>query len=437
MRGKGKFGHHPGLVYDAAMTTTKLTTLLGAALLLTQCQSAVAIDETAQALVTRFWNASAAETAATAQQLEEAAPDAATLFSWLRAGPQWSAEVPTGELHLSRTDAEGTEFPYVVLVPQDYNPGRAYPVEFNLHGGISRPKPQAGESFWRNGYDQLREPERIVVVPAAWEDAFWWFDNQADNIPAILHQLKQTYHVDDNRVTMSGVSDGGTGAYFFAFLQPTEWAAFLPYIGNLAVLRNPAGRVSYPLSFDNLAGKPLYIVNGENDPLYPAARIQPFIDLMARANVDHVFKVIPNGGHNTRWLPEERPAIERFKTDHVRDPLPERIQWATDRTDRYNRNHWLRVDTLSTPGQPGRVVVERTGNVFQVTAFGVSSFTLLLNPDEVDFSQPVQVLVNGTSVLARRVEPSEQTLLEWAARERDRTMLFMAELPVHVPAPAR
>lgn len=429
---KGKFGRCGALVYDAAMTTIKLAITLSAAVLLTQCQSAGAIDAATQALVTRFWTATPEDSAA-GQSLLDAAPDAATLHEWLRSGPQWSPDVPTGELHLSRVDAEGTEFPYVVLVPDDYDPRRAYPVEFNLHGGISRPKPETGEAFWRNGYEQLREPGRIVVVPASWDEAFWWFDNQADNIPAILHQLKQTYHVDDNRVTMSGVSDGGTGSYFFAFLQPTEWAAFLPYIGNLAVLRNPAGRVSYPLSFDNLAGKPLYIVNGENDPLYPAARIQPFIDLMARANVDHIFRIIPGGGHNTRWLPEERPAIERFKAEHVRDPLPDRVQWATDRTDRYNRNHWLRIDALTAPGQPGRVVVQRRGNVFEVTSFGVRDFTLLLSPEEVDFDQPVQVLVNGTGVLARRVEPSEETLLTWAARDRDRAMLFAAELPIHVP----
>ena len=78
-------------------------------------------------------------------------------------------------------------------------------------------------------------------------------------------------------------------------------------------------------------------------------------------------------------------------------------------------------------------MVERRGNVFAVTSFGVRDFTLLLSPDEVDFGQPVQVLVNGTGVLARHVEPSEQTLLTWAARDRDRTMLFAAELPIHVP----
>ncbi len=78
-------------------------------------------------------------------------------------------------------------------------------------------------------------------------------------------------------------------------------------------------------------------------------------------------------------------------------------------------------------------MVERTGNTFTVTAFGVSDFTLLLSPEEVDFAQPVQVLVNGTGVLARKIEPSEQTLLQGAARDRDRSMLFAAELPIHVP----
>ena len=79
------------------------------------------------------------------------------------------------------------------------------------------------------------------------------------------------------------------------------------------------------------------------------------------------------------------------------------------------------------------MVVERTENVFTVTAFGVREFTLLLSPDEVDFQQPVQVLVNGISVQAGHVDPSERTLLEWAVRDRDLAMLFAAELAIQVP----
>ncbi len=415
------------------MKTTILSLLLVASLLLTQCQSAAGSDAE-QILVDRFWRASSEpEQQQSSTQLLEAGADVAALYDSLSAGPDYSSDVPTGQLELSRTAPDGTVFPYIVLVPEDYDSSRSYPVEFNLHGGVNRPPMAPGEPLWRQGYDGLRDPRRIVVVPAAWDEAFWWFDNQADNVPSILRSIKQTYNVDDNRVYLTGVSDGGTGSYFFAFMQPTEWAAFLPYIGNPGVLQNPAGQVSYPLSFDNLAGKALYIVNGEKDPLYPARAVQRYIDYMARANVEHVFKVIPNGGHNTAWLPQERPAIEEFKRAHVRDPLPDTVQWATNRTDRYNRNHWLLIDELDKEGEPGRVIVRKEGNQIRVNAYYVNSFTLLLNPEEFNLALPVTVIINDVVVHDSLVSESANTLLKWAARDRDRAMLFTAELILRVP----
>ena len=415
------------------MRITILPILLASSLLLTQCQSAVGSDAE-QILVDQFWRADGerVQQQSTAQLLKSA-PDVAALYERLKVGPGYSSDVPTGQLELSRTAPDGTVFPYVVLIPEDYDSSRAYPVEFNLHGGVNRPPMAPGEPLWRQGYDGLRDSGRIVVVPAAWDEAFWWFDNQADNVPTILRSIKQTYNVDDNRVYLTGVSDGGTGSYFFAFMQPTEWAAFLPYIGNPGVLQNPAGQASYPLSFDNLAGKALYIVNGENDPLYPARAVQRYIDYMERANVEHIFKVIPNGGHNTAWMPEERPEIEAFKRAHVRDPLPERVQWATNRTDRYNRNHWLLIDELDKEGEPGRVIVRREGNQIRVNAYYVNAFTLLLNPEEIDFSLPVTVIINDDVVHDGLVIESADTLLKWAARDRDRSMLFTAELTLRVP----
>lgn len=407
---------------------------LFALLLLTQCQSSAAPSGEAAELLDRFWQTDTeAEAASIAPALSAQAGNVDTLYQWLKADPQYSADVPVGQVSLSRTDASGTEFPYVLLVPEDYTPSRAYPVEFNLHGGVNRPKIQPGESAWRQGYDALKLPGRIVVAPVAWSDAFWWLDNQADNLPAILHKVKQTYHVDDNRVYLTGVSDGGTGSYFFAFMQPTEWAAFLPYIGHPGVLSNPRARISYPLFFENLPGKPLFIVNSENDRLYPARVITPYIDLMTQAKADFVYTVIADGEHNTAWMPDQIDRIEAFKREHVRDPLPDRLQWITDRTDRYNRNHWIRLDGLRTEGEPGRLIVERQGNQITVNAVYVTDFTLLLNPEEVDFSQPVTVTVNGKVVQSGMIAQSADTLLKWAAKDRDRSMLFTAELNLHTP----
>ncbi len=416
------------------MKTTFAALLISSSFLLPHCQSSAAPSGDAAELVERYWRADGAtEQAAATEALAAATDDVGALYGWLKAGPTFSADVPTGLIEMSRSSEDGTSFPFVILVPEDYNAKRAYPVEFNLHGGVNRPKIQPGETAWRNGYESLADANKIVVLPIAWDDAFWWLDNQADNLPAILRLIKQRYNVDDNRVYMTGVSDGGTGSYFFAFMQPTEWAAFLPYIGHPGVLRNPRGRVSYPLSFDNLKGKRLFIVNGENDRLYPASAVQPYIDLMSEAGADFEFTIIPNGGHNTEWMPEQRPRIEKFKRDNVRDPLPDTVHWVTGRTDRYNRNHWLRIDKLRSEGQPGRIEVSREGNHFEVTNFYVDGFTLLLSPAEVDFSKPITVTLNGTPVFAEIVPQSATTLLNWANKDRDRSMLFTAELSLSAP----
>jgi hypothetical protein len=80
----------------------------------------------------------------------------------------------------------------------------------------------------------------------------------------------------------------------------------------------------------------------------------------------------------------------------------------------------------------GRIDIERHGNVFDAKTRGVSDFTLLLSPDAIDFTRPVQVTVNGAPAFAGTVKKDAATLLKWAARDNDRTTLYGAELHVVV-----
>ena len=364
-------------------------------------------------LVNRFWLSDEATATSAAEELLTISRDVAELYSWLKRGPSYESDVPIGEQVLSRTAEDGTEFPYMVFIPESYDPKQTYAVEFVLHGGVGRPKPEPGENFWQRSFDRIGQDGRITVVPSSWQETFWWADSQADNLPAILRNLKQRYNIDENRVTLTGISDGGTGAYFYAFKQPTEWAAFLPYIGHPGVLRNPQSGGGYRLYFENLMGKPLFIVNGENDRLYPAASLSSFIQILEDENVDHIWRVIEGGGHNTEWLPEELAAIEQFKANNARDPFPDSVQWVADRTDRYNRNHWIRVDETAEENTPSLLKVDRDGNRFVVDARGVNQFTLLLNPEEVDFGSPISVQANGELVFSGLVEQKKITLLQW------------------------
>lgn len=398
------------------------------------CFQSFAAEQEGTALVTRFWQAnSQTEQESARNALLTAATDINTLYSWLKSGPAYAADVPRGKQESSRRAPDGTLFRYVYVVPETYDPARSYPVEFMLHGGVSRPEWDAGGEWWRRGYDSYAEMDQITVLPASWNDNFWWQDSQADNVKAILQSIKQTYNVDDNRVYLSGVSDGGTGTYFFAFKQPTEWAAFLPFIGHPGVLRNTQSGGGIALYFENLMNNALFIVNGEKDPLYPAASVEPFIKILKDADINHEFTVIPDGGHNTSWLPDEMPRIVAFKQANVRDPLPESLIWVADNDQRYNRNGWIRVDALATEGRPGLLEVSREGNQFTVNAERVATFSLLLNPEEVNFNELISVSVNGATLFSGQVQQDAQTLLDYAAGERDRTQLYTAELILSVP----
>ena len=87
------------------------------------------------------------------------------------------------------------------------------------------------------------------------------------------------------------------------------------------------------------------------------------------------------------------------------------------------------------PDPAGRVQLARNGNEILVATRGVRRYTLLLSPEQFDFLQPFRVTTNDVVSFEGVVEPDPAALLRWAARDRDRTMLFGAELDVEVRAP--
>jgi hypothetical protein len=306
----------------------------------------------------------------------------------------------------------------------------------------------------------LAGAEQIYVLPYAWRDAPWWSDDQILNLNAILDTLKRRYNVDENRVVLSGVSDGATGTYYIAMRDTTPFAGFLPLNGFIMVLANEEiddGRI-FP---NNLRNKPMFVVNGGRDRLYPARRVEPFTRHLMASGVEIAYHPQPQGEHNTRWWPDVKDVFEKFVTDHPRDPHPARLTWQASGGS-HNRAHWLIIDEFGTvPGESkdlpdvnridqsepaiaqtdgsmfntsgaGRVDVVRTGNTVEVTTNGVTAFTLLLSPDVFDFNLPIKVVANGREVFNSHVERSVLTLLKWAARDNDRTMLYGAERRINL-----
>jgi predicted esterase len=376
------------------------------------------------------------------------------VYARLKRGRSYSPSVTVGVQRLKRRTSDRLEHTYALVIPDDYTPKQMYQVRVQLHGGIARPSAVPG----REGIDRIPgSPNQIGVYPNGWVDAMWWYGNQVENIAGILDELKRTYNVDENRVYLTGISDGATGAYFLGLRDTTPWASFLPLNGHMAVLANPDTRADGDLHPGNAINKPWFIVNGGQDRLYPTRSVDPYIEHLKKIGTSVVYHPRPDAGHNVDWWPMEKDSFEQFVRDHPRDPLPDRLSWEAERTDRYSRAHWLVIDELGNrDGEAklddpnlmdlglrvrevfphhkpsGRVDLVRKGNIVEVVTKGVRGFTLLVSPDEFDFSAPLKVTTNGRVAFEGKLVKSLGALLKWSARDNDRTMLFGAEISVSV-----
>ena len=484
-----------------------------------------------------FWDAPGPpEAAAAAQGILNTNVAFDEAYARLKSGREYPAQAPRGIVRLSHHFAAG-DFGYTIEVPDTYTPSRKYQVRVQLHGGVMGRTD--GNIRGSGSIGSLAGAEQIYVMPNSWQDAPWWSDAQIENMRAILDGLKRTYNVDENRVVLSGVSDGATANYYFAMRDTTPFASFLTLNGALAVLQNDSLGIRPELFPQNLVNKPFFMVNGARDPLYPADLVEPYIEHMVQGGVEVLYHQRPEGVHNTAWWPEEKDAFETFVREHPRKPLPDRLTWETDMAGDTNRAHWLVINalakTLGAPLKPdlnefstdllgrfglkaqgttvvrvigsssastfflepgdiitavqgqavakgsnldevlarfpegrltmvvsragksldlngffrvgtptaialfahaapsGRVDLTRDGNSVRAATRGVAEFTLLISPDAFDFSKPITVVADGRTVFNGRVVRSVATLLKWAAKDNDRTMLFGAEIDVQLP----
>ncbi|TDI24397.1 MAG: hypothetical protein E2P06_07275 [Acidobacteria bacterium] len=527
-----------------------LVAALVAAVLSLPSLASPALAQDLAAAVDAFWAAGSSDDVDRAvERILALDPDVEPLWTNLRAGATYSADVPRGRQVLTRETADGVEYRYELFVPDDYDPARRYPVRVYLHGGVARPRRDEAP-FWRNA-EQYARDDAIVVFPESWADAMWWQASQVDNLTGMLNDIKRRYNVNENAVYLLGVSDGATGVFYHAFKAPTPWAAFLSFNGHPVVLANPGTGVEGLMYVTNLRNRPFFVINGGQDRLYPVDAVVPFLRLFVDAGIRIDFHPQPEAGHTMRWWADESPNIDNFIETQVRRPLPDRLVWETESTTRFNRAHWVVITAIGSvdgessfddfneitppspsvpigfnllseldtgagirlvdigpgsladiagvrpgdilvevngiavttvdalraavqaprdgPGMPlrleregeamtitlsppdpvqappgrqafphpepsGRVQLVRTGNDIVVATRGVRRYTLLLSPEQFDFTQPFRVTTNEVRSFEGMVEPSPETLLHWAARDRDRTMLFGAELDIEVGA---
>ena len=286
------------------------------------------------------------ESTAAARELETYPID--SLISWLSNFNDYPQPDSTGTIvDYKHEISDSLQPPYYVYLPSAYNSRTPTPLIVWLHGGVSRPDfaTDAGEYYLQHPVVEVCESEGwIVLIPMARHDCLWWNDLGMKHLLWIIREIKRIYNIDDDRVALCGFSDGGSGAFHFAMLQPTEFAMFFPWSGHIAVGSLSGGMNAY---VPNMRNRPLFAVNGGQDGLYPSERMFPLIKLAVDNGVDLTFVSYDTAGHNPGYFSEELPLFEQRVKSTARRAFRPAIYWEVSDLN-YGKIDWLEITAIDT-----------------------------------------------------------------------------------------
>jgi predicted peptidase len=225
------------------------------------------------------------------------------------------AALATGFLYRSVT-IESEKYAYCVYVPPEYTPDKPWPVILFLHGsgergddGFLQTEIGIGRALRRN----YRMIPAIVVMPQCRPNQPW-VGPMAVMALRCLEETSREYHLDPQRVYLTGLSLGGHGAWNIAAELPGRFAALLIICGfaDLGESTGEAARLAA-----RLTNVPIWCFHGQKDDAVPVQKAREMVAAIKAAGGKIEYVEYPDGTHGIwdrvydnrevwRWLFEQR-----------------------------------------------------------------------------------------------------------------------------------
>ena len=375
----------------------------------------------------------------------------------LRAGRASYPEPPqprgklTKELPLP-CDHVDHETEYWIYVPKSYDPIKATPLLAVVHGGSAARDLAFGAKAARAGIDPfwLEQAEQngwLMVVPLS--DRGWMYLGNSILFSA-LSRVQRDYHVDPDRIYLTGHSMGGHMSWRSAFQFGDRFGAVSPMSGGYDYVKSK--------DVTNLVNVPGYTTFGTDEPY----QINEFNQTIAKWMSEHRYPWITmekQGDHTI--FADEVPKVAAFFAAHPRDLYRTAVfarfgahpwwfataekneAWGKEHTWDPARRivastvHWLRgVPRAEDTPPEQRVMTVAARNVgdnhFELTSEHARQLRLYLHPKMVDFEKPVVVTANGKVVFDAKVTPDVTTMLQLAREFDDRGRVFWAAIDLTI-----
>lgn len=371
-------------------------------------------------------------------------------------------------LQFKLTDTLNTAF--LVVLPPKYDAKKSYAVLFFLHGAVGSNTGYVNyvddwDTQGWNRYYTKYAGDVIMVYPHGNRDYNWMYpDKGFYMLPAMLRQMKNIINVDDNRVYISGHSNGATGSFSYLMKQPAPFAAFYGFNTQPRVatggtyLRNILNRSFFNVSTD----QDYYYPPGANDTL------SLVMEALKADYQDHRYNGFPH------WFPqfdESEPVYEMLFDDlarRKRNPFRTNLYWECDDV-KYGNCDWLTITALDTVSQRAPwhtdinfgihklVVFDQKGgtverdtmlnaytytkksgaikgtylnNVFSIETSAVKAFSIFISPDMVDLNKPVTIKVNGKVYSTKKYSYDKNYMIAGFNKTFDRKAVWVNHIDV-------
>jgi dienelactone hydrolase len=367
-------------------------------------------------------------------------PDASveSITTILQQQPRYEVQ-PIGAQPRRSVRVRGQDAEYALYVPNSYTPEKSYPLILCLHGaGFS------GEAYLDRWMPRLGE-KYILACPSVAMGG-WWTRYGEELVLNVLYDVQSQYHIDPDRIFLTGMSNGGIGAWIIGMHHADRFAGIAPMASGI-------DDVLYPF-LENLSHTSVYVIHGAEDMVMPVQLSRDLVKEMERRGIPYIYRehhwTHPHaGGH---FFPrQELPDLITWFDGQSREQLPRSVSVVRDATH-LTRLYWVRIDMTDQIAAFSENLIDSrdefiTGAVYaklhaEITASNkivvntnrIRRFTVFLNQDLVDFSKPVIVETNGKISFEGMVEPNIETLLQEIRHRSGTHTLFPAKLTIDVPS---
>ncbi len=191
------------------------------------------------------------------------------------------------------TKVDQLEVPFLVFVPQNYNPKKKSKAIVYLHGGVVN-----ADTFDYQNPDIAKEPifeigsefNTLIIYPFGKKDFGWVNQVKAfQNIYTIIKAAKRKYNIGS--VYLGGMSNGGTAAFWYASKKENQFKGFFAFSPN------PNLEIE-AINFKNISqGKPFLTINAVDDSVFEYSAVQAIYNKNKASATDWVFNSIASGNH--------------------------------------------------------------------------------------------------------------------------------------------